>query len=250
MIWFCLVAQSGVDASWTDVRNSTFALTDWPQRFLYVDQLHPATLLMTIAMRLTTASAVDGKAAQQQLQLQQKDGGKKAVLVETFFQQSQQARTKAGTPSTPLDVKLANEPGCAYDANTKQSDWPTGKCEGGGWTLRWAEPSFDGGEPIQNYAVEYRASGQTEWEIAERGLPPDRLFWRVAWSETHARRGKTPSDEKLAQGQFRVRAANVEGFGEFDTRRRVIKALQAMAPPASAFGVHAVSAVHVAVVGL
>ncbi|KAI3417549.1 hypothetical protein GPALN_013269 [Globodera pallida] len=224
--------QSGVDASWTDVRNSTFALTDWPQRFLCVDQLHPATAYdyryaaeYTIfaanvwagaaSTAATASSVVDGKAAQQQLQLQQKDGGKKAVLIETFFQQSQQARTKAGTPSTPLDVKLANEQSCAYDATTKQSDWPSGKCEGGGWTLRWAEPNFDGGEPIQNYAVEYRASGQTEWEIAERGLPPDRLFWRVAWTETHARRGKTPSDEELAQGQFRVRAANVEGFGEF-----------------------------------
>uniref|UniRef100_A0A183CJK0 Protein-tyrosine-phosphatase n=1 Tax=Globodera pallida TaxID=36090 RepID=A0A183CJK0_GLOPA len=209
--------QSGVDASWTDVRNSTFALTDWPQRFLCVDQLHPATAYdyryaaeYTIfaanvwagaaSTAATASSVVDGKAAQQQLQLQQKDGGKKAVLIETFFQQSQQARTKAGTPSTPLDVKLANEQSCAYDATTKQSDWPTGKCEGGGWTLRWAEPNFDGGEPIQNYAVEYRASGQTEWEIAERGLPPDRLFWRVAWTETHARRGKTPSDEELAQG--------------------------------------------------
>ncbi|KAL3084014.1 hypothetical protein niasHS_008886 [Heterodera schachtii] len=244
--------QSGVDASWTDVRNSTFSLTDLPQRFVYVDQLHPATAYdyryaaeyTTIfdgigTMPAATSGAGGGAQQQQQAvpsgdakeaQQQQQRDSKKSMLAETFYQQSQQARTKAGTPSAPLDVKLNNEQCYSNDVTTKQppqqpqqqTDWTTMttpptttmKCEAG-WTVRWSEPNFDGGEPIQNYAVEYRADTQTEWEIAERGLPPDRLFWRVAWAETHSRRGKTPSDEELVQGQFRVRAANAEGFGDF-----------------------------------
>ena len=60
-----------------------------------------------------------------------------------------------------------------------------------------------------------RPDSQSEWEIAERGLQADRNTWRVAWAKSHARHGKEPSDAELAQAQFRVRAANGEGFGEF-----------------------------------
>ena len=81
------------------------------------------------------------------------------------FQQTQQARTKAGVPSAPLDVKVLRD-----------SD---------GWILKWAQPASDEGEPIQSYAVDYRPDSSSQWQIAERGLT--QLYWRIGGSRERRR---------------------------------------------------------------
>lgn len=49
-----------------------------------------------------------------------------------------------------------------------------------------------------------RINRTSEWEIAERGLGPSKMWWRPA---------KSNKDEKC--WEFRVRAANAEGFGPY-----------------------------------
>ncbi|KAI1719697.1 protein tyrosine kinase domain-containing protein [Ditylenchus destructor] len=117
-------------------------------------------------------------------------------FVESCFQQTQQARTKAGTPSAPLDVEDKD-----------------------GSVLKWSPPKSDGGEPITSYAVEFRPDSQSEWEIAERGLPSERFVWRIRdpWvsnGDSSSASTKAPLDA-TTDSEFRVRAANVEGFGVY-----------------------------------
>ncbi|CAK5124528.1 unnamed protein product [Meloidogyne enterolobii] len=185
--------QSAVDASWTLLHNSTFTLeqnttliSTGSQHSFCIEDLRPATTYDYRYLAEYHNNIVPNEEASNKKE--------KVLITESFFQQVQQARTKAGTPSAPTNVQLINDPK-------------------GTWTLRWSAPDSDGGETIQNYAVEFRPNSQSEWEIADRGLPSDKLFWRVTWSESHARHGSEDSD--LTNGQFRVRAANSEGFGDF-----------------------------------
>uniref|UniRef100_A0A915EDW1 receptor protein-tyrosine kinase n=1 Tax=Ditylenchus dipsaci TaxID=166011 RepID=A0A915EDW1_9BILA len=164
---FVQYKQSGVDASWIEFPNEINSTFDPVQNLpstIVIGDLHSATNYdYRYKAQYTEEYAYDG--------LQQK-------FVEMFYPQAQQARTKAGTPSAPLDVTLVEDKD--------------------GLVLKWSSPKTDGGEPVLTYAVEF---SQSEWEIAERGLPAERLSWST--SSTHR------SDE------FRVRAANVEGFGSY-----------------------------------
>ncbi|TKR60741.1 hypothetical protein L596_027940 [Steinernema carpocapsae] len=110
--------------------------------------------------------------------------GKAQSFDEHYFQSSQQGKTKAGTPSAPQKVVAFK------DAE--------------GWIVKWQEPSADGGSPVLYYAVEYRPNRTAEWEIAERGIPADKLWLRPL---------RFHIDPK--KSEFRVRAANAEGFGSY-----------------------------------
>ncbi|EJD76761.1 TK protein kinase [Loa loa] len=103
---------------------------------------------------------------------------------ETFLQVSQQFRTKPGTPSAPASIHLVQE----YNE----------------WIVRWEKPLNDGGSPITSYALEFRPDEDSEWEIAERGLEGGCLWWkplRINFLSECA--------------EFRIRAANSEGFGAY-----------------------------------
>ncbi|KAE9548258.1 hypothetical protein FO519_008530 [Halicephalobus sp. NKZ332] len=105
-------------------------------------------------------------------------------FIEQFYQPIQQARTKPGTPSAPTNVEI-----------TKEKAF---------WILKWSNPENDGGAPIISFAVEYRPNKTSEWEIAERGIPSEKLWWKLDKPSAY-----TP------ESQFRVRAANSEGFGPY-----------------------------------
>ncbi|KAK6108370.1 Protein tyrosine kinase family protein [Brugia pahangi] len=103
---------------------------------------------------------------------------------ETFLQVSQQFRTKPGTPSAPASIRLVQEHN--------------------EWVVRWDKPLSDGGSPITSYALEFRPNEDAEWEIAERGLEGGCLWW------------KPLRINFLAEcAEFRIRAANSEGFGAY-----------------------------------
>lgn len=83
----------------------------------------------------------------------------------------------------------------------------------------------------------FRPDKKSEWEIAERGLSPQRLYWKIArhWagfhsestlnskehhsSETKNEKEKENTDRDTVKDngwetvQFRVRAANTQGYG-------------------------------------
>ncbi|XGW06355.1 hypothetical protein V3C99_016566 [Haemonchus contortus] len=102
---------------------------------------------------------------------------------EYYYQGVQQAKTKAGVPTAPQQVEA--------------------RMDEEGWIVLWKEPSSDGGSPITSYAVEMRHNRSAEWEIAERGLDGWKLWWRPAKSD------------RRQTWEFRVRAANLEGFGAY-----------------------------------
>ncbi|KAK0410497.1 hypothetical protein QR680_005159 [Steinernema hermaphroditum] len=110
--------------------------------------------------------------------------GKAQSYDEHYSQAAQQGKTKAGTPSAPQKV-------VAF----KDTE---------GWIVKWEEPGADGGSPVLSYAVEYRPNRTAEWEIAERGIAADKLWWRPQ---------RFNIDPK--KSEFRVRAANSEGFGSY-----------------------------------
>ncbi|VDM58303.1 unnamed protein product [Angiostrongylus costaricensis] len=91
-------------------------------------------------------------------------------------------RRSAGVPTAPqqVDARMDDE----------------------GWIVSWKEPASDGGSPITSYAVEMRQNRSSEWEIAERGLDGWKLWWR-------------PAKNSRKSWEFRVRAANTEGFGAY-----------------------------------
>ncbi|KAK6052851.1 fibronectin type III domain protein [Cooperia oncophora] len=102
---------------------------------------------------------------------------------EYYYQGVQQAKTKAGVPTAPVQVEA--------------------RMDEEGWIVSWKEPTSDGGSPITSYAVEMRHNRSAEWEIAERGLDGWKLWWRPAKSD------------RRQPWEFRVRAANLEGFGAY-----------------------------------
>ncbi|CAI5452473.1 unnamed protein product [Caenorhabditis angaria] len=110
--------------------------------------------------------------------------GKVLAYKEDYFQLTQQARTKAGVPTMPQNVES--------------------RIDEEGWIVTWKEPMSDGGSPITSYAVETRINKTAEWEIAERGLDGWKMWWRPGKSETNQ-----------LDLEFRIRAANIEGFGGY-----------------------------------
>ncbi|GMT10468.1 hypothetical protein PFISCL1PPCAC_1765, partial [Pristionchus fissidentatus] len=104
---------------------------------------------------------------------------------EDYYQGVQLARTKAGTPTAPREVEA--------------------KVDEEGWIVQWSSPQSHGGSPITSYAVEVRVNESAEWEIAERGLDGWKLSWRPSKTD----------DADTFNWQFRVRAANQEGFGTY-----------------------------------
>eukprot|EP00080_Pristionchus_pacificus_P014883 PDM74903.1 rol-3 [Pristionchus pacificus] len=104
---------------------------------------------------------------------------------EDYYQGVQLARTKAGTPTAPREVEA--------------------KVDEEGWIVQWNSPQSHGGSPITSYAVEVRVNESAEWEIAERGLDGWKLSWRPSKTD----------DADTFNWQFRVRAANQEGFGAY-----------------------------------
>uniref|UniRef100_A0A914C3G4 receptor protein-tyrosine kinase n=1 Tax=Acrobeloides nanus TaxID=290746 RepID=A0A914C3G4_9BILA len=162
--------QSGVDASWISPPNTTFNPVEKKSGVnLTIDNLRSAT-----NYDYRFVGSYDG--------ILEYEGSKKNFS-ENFYQATQQGRTKAGTPSEPRDVKL--------DQDQE------------GFILRWQAPETDGGASISSYAVEYRPNSTAEWEIAERGLAPDKTTWRPV---------KIADPQK---SEFRIRAANSEGFGSY-----------------------------------
>uniref|UniRef100_A0A1I7V470 Protein roller-3 n=1 Tax=Caenorhabditis tropicalis TaxID=1561998 RepID=A0A1I7V470_9PELO len=115
--------------------------------------------------------------------------GKVLAFKEDYLQLAQQARTKAGVPTAPQCVEA------------KQDEE--------GWIVTWKEPMSDGGSPITSYAVETRINKTAEWEIAERGLDGWKTWWRPGKSETSS------SSPTMEVSEFRIRAANIEGFGAY-----------------------------------
>uniref|UniRef100_A0A0R3RW81 Receptor protein-tyrosine kinase n=1 Tax=Elaeophora elaphi TaxID=1147741 RepID=A0A0R3RW81_9BILA len=103
---------------------------------------------------------------------------------ETFLQISQQFRTKSGTPSAPASIRLVQEHN--------------------EWIVRWEKPLNDGGSPITSYALEFRPNENVEWEIAERGLEGGCLWWKPL-----------RINFLVECAEFRIRAANSEGFGAY-----------------------------------
>ncbi|KJH51479.1 fibronectin type III domain protein [Dictyocaulus viviparus] len=101
---------------------------------------------------------------------------------EYYYQGVQHAKTKAGVPTAPQQVEAG--------------------LDDEGWIVSWKEPVSDGGSPITSYAVEMRQNRSSEWEIAERGLDGWKLWWR-------------PAKNSRKSWEFRVRAANSEGFGAY-----------------------------------
>ncbi|KAJ1357922.1 Protein roller-3 [Parelaphostrongylus tenuis] len=101
---------------------------------------------------------------------------------EYYYQGIQHAKTKAGVPTAPQQVEA--------------------RMDDEGWIVSWKEPASDGGSPITSYAVEMRQNRSSEWEIAERGLDGWKLWWR-------------PAKSSRTSWEFRVRAANTEGFGAY-----------------------------------
>ncbi|CAB3397610.1 unnamed protein product [Caenorhabditis bovis] len=111
--------------------------------------------------------------------------GKVLAYKEEYYQISQQARTKAGVPTQPQNVES--------------------RMDTEGWILTWKEPISDGGSPITSYAVETRTNKTAEWEIAERGLDGWKTYWRPISTD----------NQQHQTLEFRIRAANVEGFGPY-----------------------------------
>uniref|UniRef100_A0A7E4UPM6 receptor protein-tyrosine kinase n=1 Tax=Panagrellus redivivus TaxID=6233 RepID=A0A7E4UPM6_PANRE len=161
---------SGTDVSWTSDPNASFD----PRQDISVNVTIP-NLRSSTAYDYRFVASYKGHYAYNETE---------TTYLEQFYQPVQQGRTKAGTPSAPAAVKISKEN--AY------------------WTLHWSEPENDGGAPIISYAVEYRPNKTAEWEIAERGLPYDRLWWRIDKPSAYSQ-----------DSQFRVRAANSEGFGSY-----------------------------------
>lgn len=117
--------------------------------------------------------------------------GKVLAFKEDYLQLTQQARTKAGVPTAPQCVE------------SRQDEE--------GWIVTWKEPMSDGGSPITSYAVETRINKTAEWEIAERGLDGWKTWWRPGKSETSSSSSSSTSEDS----EFRIRAANIEGFGAY-----------------------------------
>uniref|UniRef100_A0A158R4X9 receptor protein-tyrosine kinase n=1 Tax=Syphacia muris TaxID=451379 RepID=A0A158R4X9_9BILA len=101
-----------------------------------------------------------------------------------YYHAPQQIKTKPGTPSAPATLQLI------YDYE--------------GLVVRWTPPLSNGGTDIVSYALEYRPNDEADWEIAERGLGFNDSEWRPP---------KLLSFEP--EVEFRIRASNSEGFGEY-----------------------------------
>ncbi|CAI2353342.1 unnamed protein product [Caenorhabditis sp. 36 PRJEB53466] len=117
--------------------------------------------------------------------------GKVLAFKEDYLQLTQQVRTKAGVPTAPQCVEARQDEE--------------------GWIVTWKEPMSDGGSPITSYAVETRINKTAEWEIAERGLDGWKTWWRPGKSESSS----SPSSSSMEVSEFRIRAANIEGFGAY-----------------------------------
>ncbi|CAD5231210.1 unnamed protein product [Bursaphelenchus xylophilus] len=176
---FLQYRQSGVDASWLDVPNSTF------------DQSLNPILNMSIT-DLRSCTTYDYRFVAEYSDKFDYDGIERQFS-ERFYQQSQQARTKPGTPSPPLDISI-----------TQVKD---------GFLLKWNPPEDDGGSPITRYALDFRRNSTSEWEIAEVKNQPDFLQWRVLPTIV--------PEPKIAE--FRVRAGNDEGLGSYAFLKSVME---------------------------
>ncbi|KAI6186999.1 Receptor protein-tyrosine kinase [Aphelenchoides besseyi] len=160
---------SYVDVPWTAVPNSTFDPLANPTVNITIDSLRSATNYDFQFVAFYSGNYEYDRESK--------------IYGEYYFQQAQQARTKAGAPDPPEDVTLQQ------DAL--------------GWYLKWKKPMDNGGLPLTFYAIDFRTS---DWTIAERGLPADQpLRWRIDKNVI--------SD--LKHVEFRVRAYNSEGFGSY-----------------------------------
>uniref|UniRef100_A0A0K0FVH3 receptor protein-tyrosine kinase n=1 Tax=Strongyloides venezuelensis TaxID=75913 RepID=A0A0K0FVH3_STRVS len=169
--------QSGVDANYISPPNVTLNLSDvsaTKSTTIMLENLRPAT---TYDYRLF--ATYTGEYEYQ---------GKNKSYSEIFYQTAQQIKTKPGTPTAPQSVTA-----------TKDQE---------GWILRWKSPISDGGAVITSYAVDFRQNSSSEWEIAERGLSPDKLWWRPFTISS-----QIPVNPSLME--YRVRATNSEGFGGY-----------------------------------
>ncbi|CAD5223843.1 unnamed protein product [Bursaphelenchus okinawaensis] len=186
---FLQYRQSGVDASWLDVQNSTF------------DQGQNPVLNMSIT-DLRSCTTYDYRFVAEYSDKFDYDGIERQ-FTERFYQQSQQARTKPGTPSAPLDMSIS----------------PVRD----GFVLKWNPPENDGGSPITRYALDFRRNSTSEWEIAEVKNQPDFLQWRVLPTIV--------PEPKIAE--FRVRAGNDEGLGAYASLKSVMEPDQSPVEPNS-----------------
>uniref|UniRef100_F1KQA4 receptor protein-tyrosine kinase n=1 Tax=Ascaris suum TaxID=6253 RepID=F1KQA4_ASCSU len=160
---------SGADAVWKSPYNATF---EWSDKSIAI-----------VISALRSATSYDYRFVAEYSQSYHY-GNRMYPFVETYYQSAQQIKTKPGTPSAPASVLLVHE-------NDQ-------------WIVRWQKPLNDGGSPIMSYALEYRPKENAEWEIAERGIEGNSLWW------------KPPRANFVSDGaEFRIRAANSEGFGAY-----------------------------------
>uniref|UniRef100_A0AC35U7T4 Receptor protein-tyrosine kinase n=1 Tax=Rhabditophanes sp. KR3021 TaxID=114890 RepID=A0AC35U7T4_9BILA len=167
--------QSGVDTSYVSPMNASFKPSDLIDTKTMAIEIGNLKSAITYDYRFV--ATYKGEYEYQ---------GKNKSYEETFVQTPQQIRTKPGTPSAPQFVTTSKD------------------IEG--WIVRWENPVSDSGSAISSYAVEYRSNASGDWEIAERGLPSDKLWWRPVNVNDH---------NSPLKSEYRVRAANSEGFGGY-----------------------------------
>ena len=103
-----------------------------------------------------------------------------------------------GPPSTPTPPFVAKDPwGKPGKPGTPEfSDIKDGKI-----SLKWTAPEDDGGAPITNYVLEYRAEGAFKWLPAYENKPNPECKYTI----------KGLKDDELYE--FRVAAENKAGVG-------------------------------------
>uniref|UniRef100_A0A0N4ZIK1 receptor protein-tyrosine kinase n=1 Tax=Parastrongyloides trichosuri TaxID=131310 RepID=A0A0N4ZIK1_PARTI len=170
--------QSGVDSNYISPANVSFTPADMEGSKTITVTLENLRSATTYDYRLV--ATYNGEYEFQ---------GKNKSYTETFFQTAQQIKTKPGTPSAPQLV-----------TTTKDQE---------GWIVRWEAPLSDGGAVITSYAVDLRQNSSSEWEIAERGLTADKLWWRPIITGSNY----LPMNPMYVE--YRIRATNSEGFGNY-----------------------------------
>ena len=102
-----------------------------------------------------------------------------------------------GTPTLPVLAKDPwNKPGPPN--SLKVSEITKRSC-----TVKWQEPSNDGGDPIRHYVVEYKVAGTFKWVCANTG------------DRTMDRSYKVTGLHTDLDYEFRVAAENKAGVGAF-----------------------------------
>ena len=112
-----------------------------------------------------------------------------------------------GIPTLPVLSKNPwNKPGAPNAL--KVSDVTKRSC-----TVKWKEPSTDGGDPIRHYVVEYKVAGTFKWICANTGDRTMEKSYKVTGLYTNL------------DYEFRVAAENKAGVGSFSETTLPVRAV-------------------------